>query len=121
MTSGKWFVGWDRIRPTKFGLGKELSDDEEIAETPTTYNLGENYPNPFNPTTVIRYELPMKSKVTLTVYNTLGQRVVTLVDAEEQAGYHEIRFDGSGLASGVYFYRLQAGDFVQTRKLLLLK
>ncbi len=80
-----------------------------------------NYPNPFNPSTTIRYGLPRGSHVLLTVFNTLGQQVATLVQGEEEAGYHEVRFDGTGLSSGVYFYQMTAGDYVATKKLLLLK
>jgi hypothetical protein len=83
--------------------------------------LRQNYPNPFNPSTTIRYGLPHRSTVQLTVFNTLGQQVATLVQGEQEAGYHEVRFDASGLSSGVYFYRLSAGTYVETRKLLLLK
>jgi hypothetical protein len=88
---------------------------------PAAYLLEQNYPNPFNPSTTIRYGLPARAHVTLAVYNTIGQRVVMLVDQEQEGGYHEMRFEGNAFASGVYFYRLQSGDFVQTRKLLLLK
>ena len=84
-------------------------------------NLAQNYPNPFNPTTTIQYSMPRRAAVTLIVYNTLGQQVAVLVNGSEGAGYHEVKFDGSGLASGVYFYRLQAGNFVQTKELLLLR
>ena len=87
---------------------------------PESFELKQNYPNPFNPSTTIRYVLPQRSRVNLSVYNTLGQLVSTLVNGEEQAGQHEVKFDGSNLASGVYFYRLQAGSFVQTKKLLLV-
>ncbi len=80
-----------------------------------------NYPNPFNPSTTIRYGLPLRSMVTLTVFNALGQQVAILEQGEKDAGYHEVRFDGTGLASGVYFYRLRAGDLVQTRTLLLIQ
>jgi hypothetical protein len=88
---------------------------------PSEFRLLQNYPNPFNPSTTIRYGLPNRSHATLTVFNTLGQQVTVLENGEREAGYHEVRFDGSRLASGVYLYRLQAGSFVQTRKLLLLK
>jgi hypothetical protein len=88
---------------------------------PGVFRLYDNYPNPFNPTTTIRYALPERSHVTLTVYNTLGQLATTLMNDEEPPGYHEVKFDGSNLASGVYFYRMQAGSFVATRKFLLLR
>jgi hypothetical protein len=79
------------------------------------------YPNPFNPTTTIRYALPHRSHVTLTVFNTLGQQVATLVDREVEAGYNEVQLDAAGLASGVNFYRLLVGDFVQTKKLCIVR
>jgi hypothetical protein len=85
------------------------------------FALDQNYPNPFNPATTIRYSLPVRTHVTLAVFNPLGQQVAMLVQGERDAGYHEVRFDAGRLASGVYFYRLQAGIFVQTDKLLLLK
>jgi hypothetical protein len=88
---------------------------------PDVFKLEQNYPNPFNPTTTIRYALPHRSYVTLTVFNTLGQHVATIVNGEVEAGYHEIQFDGSGLASGVYFYKLTAGGFAQVRKLVLVR
>ena len=88
---------------------------------PTSFEVLQNYPNPFNPSTLIRYGLPTKSHVTLTIYNNLGQQVASLVNEERDAGYHEATFDGSELASGVYFYRIVAGSFVQTKKLLLLR
>jgi formylglycine-generating enzyme len=88
---------------------------------PLTFSLDQNYPNPFNPSTTIRYAVPVRSHVTLTIFNTIGQQVATLVQGEQEAGYHEVRFEASGLASGVYLYRMQAGDFVQTRKLVLLQ
>jgi hypothetical protein len=88
---------------------------------PQQFSLVQNYPNPFNPVTTIRYGLPHRSDVKLTVYNTVGQTVTTLVQESQEAGYHEVKFDASNLASGVYFYRLQAGTFVATKKLLLMK
>jgi len=88
---------------------------------PFTTSLEQNYPNPFNPTTTIRYRLAQASFVTLAVYNTLGQQVAQIVNEQQQPGYHETVFRGDQLASGVYFYRLQAGDFVASRKLLMMK
>ena len=88
---------------------------------PRVYVLEQNYPNPFNPSTTIRYGLPSRSHVTLSVFNTLGQLVAVIQEGEQEAGFHEAVFDASGLASGVYLYRLRAGDFVQSRKLLLLR
>jgi photosystem II stability/assembly factor-like uncharacterized protein len=83
--------------------------------------LSQNYPNPFNPSTTIRYGLPHKTAVQLSVYNTLGQQVALLQNGEMEAGYHEVQFDGRSLSSGVYFYRIQAGDYVTTKRLLLLR
>ncbi len=87
---------------------------------PATCRLEQNYPNPFNPSTTIRYGLPNRSRVILAVFNTLGQRVALLQNGEQEAGYHEAKFDANGLSSGVYFYRLSAGEFMQTKKLLLV-
>ena len=108
-----------KINGVSFGTLAEIGWARNIL--PSGYSLEQNYPNPFNPSTTIRYGLPRKSVVQLTVFNTLGQRVATLVQEEQEAGYHEVKFEASGLSSGVYFYRLTAGNFVQTRKLLLLR
>jgi hypothetical protein len=83
--------------------------------------LSQNYPNPFNPFTTIHYQIPSRAHVTLTVFDLLGREVATLVDGMEEPGEKRATFDGSALASGVYFYRLRAGDFVQTRKLVLVR
>lgn len=88
---------------------------------PLEFNLHKNYPNPFNPVTVIRYQLPVNSEVRLEVFDILGRRVAVLVDGLVEAGTHEVSFDASTLASGVYLYRLQAGDFVQARQMVLVK
>jgi hypothetical protein len=88
---------------------------------PREYALHQNYPNPFNPMTVIRYQLPEKSHVTLKVYDLLGSEVATLVNGVEGPGDKSIVFDASNLSSGMYFYRLQAGSYMETRKLILLR
>ncbi len=88
---------------------------------PSEYSLEQNFPNPFNPTTVIRYSLPSASDVKLTVYNLLGEKVATLVDERKSAGSYNIAFNASNLSSGIYFYSLRAGNFLCTRKMVLLK
>jgi formylglycine-generating enzyme len=119
------------IRPPEVAVGEEQS-------IPTSYALAQNYPNPFNPSTTIRYMLPHRSMVSILAYNTLGQQVAALVNGDIDAGYHSVQFDGSGLPSGVYFYRMLARPlsessppgissrggadvFVETKKLLLVK
>ena len=88
---------------------------------PKEISLAQNYPNPFNPVTTIRYELPHQSHVSLNVFNYLGQEVATLVDEQESAGYKSVKFDASGLPSGVYLYRLEAGDFSVAKRMTLVK
>jgi photosystem II stability/assembly factor-like uncharacterized protein len=90
-------------------------------ELPARFELEQNYPNPFNPTTTINYQLPANSHVTLKVYNVLGKEVATLVNEDRKAGYHDVTFDASQLASGMYVYRLTAGGFTASKKSLLLK
>ncbi len=88
---------------------------------PVEFILLQNFPNPFNPSTTIRYGLPERLNVSLIVFNTIGQQVAVLQNGEQGAGYHEVKFDGNRLTSGVYFYRLQAGTFVETERLLLIR
>lgn len=88
---------------------------------PSQYSLEQNYPNPFNPSTVISFTTPKAGNVRLTVYNALGEAVALLADGFLEAGYHKVSFDGTGLVSGVYFYRLESGDFSAVRKLNILK
>ena len=94
---------------------------EENTELPNSFSLKQNYPNPFNPVTTIEYELLQSGPTQLTVFNLLGESVELLVSEEQSAGVHRIEWDASNYASGIYFYRLQAGDFIQTRKMVLLK
>jgi M6 family metalloprotease-like protein len=93
----------------------------QLTETPLDFFLGQNYPNPFNPTTVIGYQLPVASMVRITICDVLGREVAVPVNEKKEPGSYEVKFDGTGLSSGVYFYRMQAGDYVQTRRLMLLR
>jgi len=106
--------GWGVQTP----LGTGASDQDAL---PEAFALDQNYPNPFNPSTTIRFGLPYRSHVTLTIYSLLGQEVAELVNGEMDAGHHEVRFDARALSSGLYLYRMQSGQFVQTRRLLLLR
>ena len=94
-------------------------DETEII--PTSFSLSQNYPNPFNPATTIKYDLPQNSDVTLKVYDVLGKEVATLVNENEQAGTYTVNFVANNLASGIYFYRINAGSFSQTKKFILMK
>jgi hypothetical protein len=97
------------------------TDVKIVENTPVEYRLSQNYPNPFNPTTTIRFGLPERSTVTLKVFNLLGEEVATVVDGIYDAGERAVEFDAANLASGVYVYRLQAGTFTQTRKMVVLR
>ncbi|MDQ7817605.1 MAG: multiheme c-type cytochrome [Melioribacteraceae bacterium] len=90
-------------------------------EIPTAYTLAQNYPNPFNPTTTIRFAIPKASLVSMNVYSLTGELVNTLVDKEMSGGWHEVTFDASKVSSGVYIYRIQAGDFSYSRKMVVMK
>jgi hypothetical protein len=94
---------------------------QSVNTLPSEFSVSQNYPNPFNPTTVIKYQLPKDSYVTLRLYDILGREVSVLVDGMKEAGYHEVSFDASRLASGMYLYSLKAGDFTSVRKLVLLR
>ncbi len=104
-----------------FELGETATSSELVSTLPDAFMLEQNYPNPFNPTTVIRYQLPVQSDVRIEVFDILGRRVATLVNETMEAGTHQVTFDGSRLASGIYHYRLTAGDFAQTRRFTLIK
>jgi len=125
----KRIVGTDSISVDPYGwqgigilwadsiTGVELEEDGVVAG----FSLMQNYPNPLNPSTTIRYELPKESRVLLKVYNILGQEVATLVNEEMKPGSYKVTWDATGFPSGVYFYRLRAGEFIETKKLLLLR
>ena len=122
-----WYDGWQSPSPpnlhgighaTPFVVGIKDLDNTYI---PKRYSLSQNYPNPFNPRTVIRYALPAASRIDLSIYNLLGEKVATLVSERQLAGQHQVKWDASAFPSGVYLYRLDAGDFIETKKLLLIK
>ena len=94
---------------------------QEVELTPNQFSLSQNYPNPFNPATSIDFTLPKVEKVRITIYNQLGQQVSQVADKEYSPGSYSIRFAGNNLSSGVYYYRIEAGSFVQTKKMILLK
>ncbi len=107
-------VVWNR------NLFVETVVDEEKIELPKNYQLGQNYPNPFNHETVIQFDVKEKSNVNLTIYNMLGSPLVTIIEDYYQPGSYKVEFDGVGLPSGIYFYRLQADSFTSVRKMVLM-
>jgi hypothetical protein len=97
------------------------SSIENVIKIPKLYSLRQNYPNPFNPSTTIEFTLPTSEFVTLKIFNILGEEVTTLVNDKLQAGVHTYQFEGSNLASGVYMYRIEAGEYNKVMKMILLK
>ena len=95
--------------------------EDESLLIPSEFNLSQNYPNPFNPSTIIAYSIPQRSNVSLKIYDVLGKEIATLIDEQKEAGLYEIKFDASKLSSGVYIYSIQAGDFLESRKMILIK
>jgi len=95
--------------------------EKEGTEIPTIFALAQNYPNPFNPETSIRFSIPQESFVTVKVFNTLGEEVVTLVNEAKTAGTYNVSFNAKSLTSGIYFYTIKANDFTSTKKMILMK
>ncbi|MBE0569983.1 MAG: T9SS type A sorting domain-containing protein [Ignavibacteriaceae bacterium] len=112
-----------RLKQIDFDGSSEFSNEIEVAVdfTPKEFVLYQNYPNPFNPNTVISYQLPVSGDVILKVYDVLGNEVATLVDEYKPAGMYEVEFNASALPSGVYFYQLKTGNYIQTKKMVLMK
>ena len=102
-------------------LSMDVVSDVEDQTQPLTFQLEQNYPNPFNPSTTISFTIPFADFTSLKVYDVLGNEVAVLVNAEKPAGNYEVNFDASLLSSGTYFYKLQAGGVVRTKKMILLK
>jgi hypothetical protein len=110
-----------RLKQVDFNGSFKYSYVIEVEIAPSVFSLSQNYPNPFNPSTAISYRLPVNSFVTLKVYDILGNEVASLVNEQKPAGEYKVNFDASGLGSGVYFYTLRAGNFVQSKKMVVLK
>ena len=129
--NGSVMLSWKDMRPiystdiyahkiTVPGLVTEVRDNK-MRDIPSDFSISQNYPNPFNPSTTISFALPKASIVELKIFNLLGQEVATLLNEEKSAGNYKINYNASEVTSGVYFYRIKAGDFVQTQKMILLK
>ncbi len=105
---------------SEFSAPVTVTNIEEVS-FPQKFQVRQNYPNPFNPKTMISYQLPLSSEVELSVYNLLGQKIATLVNDKQKAGKHTYQFDGSDLSSGVYLYRIKAGEFTEVKKMVLVR
>lgn len=118
-----WGLGTARSDMGAYGGGDSagVGIDESRSKLPNHFSISQNYPNPFNPTTAISYNLPQATHVTLEIYDILGRKVETLVDKEQPAGPHQAVWDAGDRASGIYFYRIQAGDIIETKRMLLLR
>ncbi len=109
--SGFWYI-YQEV------TGTDISDDDLL---PAEFKLEQNYPNPFNPSTTIQFAVPERSKVLIKIYDILGSEVITLVDEEMEAGWHKKNFDASSLSSGIYLFRMDAGSYVNTKKMILIR
>lgn len=118
---GKIWIGFDDGIAVLYPDSVLSVDNRNTSETPADFILFQNYPNPFNPITIIEYTLPQSVMVTLKVYNILGEEVISLVNEEQLGGKHSVKFDGSSLPSGIYIYKLTAGNFSDAKKLVLMK
>lgn len=114
-------TGYGTVQLTRTGIVTPNSVRTINASTPAFFSLNQNYPNPFNPSTIISFSVPIKSHVTLKVFDILGREVATLVSEEMSAGNHSQQWNAVNISSGVYFYRLQAGSYTETKKLVLLR
>jgi uncharacterized repeat protein (TIGR01451 family) len=117
LTADGWYV--DDVKLTNY-CGT-LTGAPGSSQLPAVYSLGQNYPNPFNPSTVIKFQIPKESQVKITVYDVLGKNVATLINEKKSAGYHQVEFSASGLASGLYLYKIEAGSFTDVKKMMLIK
>ena len=116
--AGGTIGSWALVDYVTFG---GASDVEQISGLPENFSLQQNYPNPFNPSTLIEYSIPEQSFVDLKIYDILGNEIAVLVNAEQSAGVYRADFTGANLTSGIYFYKLQTGSFIETKKMVLTK
>jgi hypothetical protein len=114
-------TGTVQINSMGLFVGGSLVGVQNTSYRPTDFSLSQNYPNPFNPSTTISYQLSVSNKVCLQVFDLLGREVVTLVNMTEQTGRHTVHWNAEAMPSGIYFYRLQSGTFIETKKIVLLK
>ena len=112
---------WDGYGPNKIYLNQTITGIENIFFSPTKFKLFQNYPNPFNPGTKIQYSLGSRQFVSIKVYDVLGNEIATLVNEEKSAGEYEVNFNASNLSTGIYFYKLQTGNYSMIKKMVLLK
>ena len=124
-TNSRFWHVYDEDNTSSWGKGSfgmvTVINENNTSADPFTYSLSQNFPNPFNPATMIQYNVPERSIVKLTVYNIIGEEVRVLAEGEKEAGFYTVNFKANDLPSGVYIYRLNAGSFVETRKMILLK
>ncbi|MFZ1322143.1 MAG: T9SS type A sorting domain-containing protein, partial [Ignavibacteria bacterium] len=137
-SSHTFIPNWNNVTTSQLVILQDIGNNGTIDDTirviniitnteqgslilPDNYSLYQNYPNPFNPSTVIKYDIKNSGLVSLKVYNVLGSEVASLVNEVKQAGRYEVEFNGLNLNSGIYYYRLQAGEYTETKKMLLLK
>jgi hypothetical protein len=128
-TVGEAFIGKTISSANQLNIGfwyvyeqsivTDVQKDDEII--PAVYKLEQNYPNPFNPTTIIKFGVPERSKVVLKLYDILGKEIITLLNEEMEAGWYRKEFNGTEYASGIYIYRLNAGSYTNTKKMILVK
>ncbi|HSD62646.1 MAG TPA: T9SS type A sorting domain-containing protein, partial [Ignavibacteriaceae bacterium] len=119
VTSGKYSY---RLKQINFDGSFEYSKEVEVeVNYKLEFSLSQNYPNPFNPSTMIKYSIPKDGYVNLKIYNTLGQQVAELVNGIVKAGSHQVTFNAGNLSSGVYYYRIESGNYVSVRKMMILK
>ncbi|MBI4810756.1 MAG: T9SS type A sorting domain-containing protein [Ignavibacteriales bacterium] len=128
LNTTKYFINWTEGSTTPYKISSTTMDNpygkksvSSAIDTQQEFELFENYPNPFNPTTVIKYTIPEITHVELKVYDVLGQEVATLVNEMQEAGYKSVQFDASNLPSGLYLYRMKAGKFFSIKKMLLIQ